>query len=105
MITTKENFKKYVDLCKKHSKYIDDVYTTLGIDMIYAKSSEVINEFETLCEELFFTKNGADLVQWWLWEDVEKKLYDAESEEELYDLTNFDDFWEYLIKNKDVYLK
>lgn len=59
------------------------------------------------CEELFyaeeiffdwvkddFGENGKDLVSWWMYEDVEKKIYESDGKET--NLENIDDLYSYL---------
>ena len=66
---------------------------------------------ETLdCKELFyadeilfcwlrdvFGEDGADLVSWWMYEDVEKVIYENDGTET--DLENIDDLYSYLEEN------
>jgi len=43
-------------------------------------------------------KEALDLIHWWMYEDIEKFLYDSRSGEVINDLTELDDLYEYLEK-------
>jgi hypothetical protein len=38
---------------------------------------------------------GLDLIQWWLYEDIDKLIFDAKTDEVIADLTKMKDLWEY----------
>ena len=62
--------------------------------------------------ESHFTEAGCDLIYWWLYENVDKIIYEkvdpdlfnGETEVE-YNVENFDDLWNYMIKHKEDYFK
>ena len=59
-----------------------------------------------------FTEDGCNLITWWLWEDVDKIIYETvdpdlfngETEIE-YNIESFDNLWNYMIKHKKDYFK
>ena len=62
--------------------------------------------------ESHFTEHGIDLITWWLFEDVDKIIYqkldpdlfNGETEVE-YDVNTFDNLWNYMIKYEKDYIK
>ena len=105
---TKERFKDLVYMMLEHDEFYDKLYD-LGIDAINCKFSETAG---VLFDELMkreFGADGADLVSWWMYEDVDHKIYTHSDEikewyypgEEIHgeviaDLNNIDDLYDYL---------
>lgn len=51
-----------------------------------------------------FTASGVDLIEWWLYEDVEnKEIYEKDGP--TYTLNTAEELWNYLIKYKMDYFK
>jgi len=60
-----------------------------------------------------FTEEGCDLINWWLFEDVDKVIYEKNSQLDFFDefkednkipVETIEQLWNYMNKNKDVYL-
>lgn len=61
--------------------------------------------------ESHFTTDGTDLITWWLFEDVDKIIYQKvdpdlfNGEEEVeYNVENIEDLWKYIIKFKEEFV-
>lgn len=53
--------------------------------------------------DIFFTDEGSDLIFWYLYEDVDKIIYQKDKDD-IY-LNSLEDLYNYLINNKEIYLK
>jgi hypothetical protein len=98
---TKKKFKELVRMMLEHNEFYDKLYD-LGIDTINCKYSGIAGLFfdELMAKE--FGDDGLDLISWWMYEDVDHKIY-AESQEEemahgevIADLNDIDDLYVYL---------
>lgn len=105
---TKERFKDLVYTMLEHNEFYDKLYD-LGIDVINCKYMETAGIFFDELMRSEFGVDGADLVSWWMYEDVDHKIYASSSEhKEFYypgeeiegrviaDLNNIDDLYDYL---------
>ena len=93
---TREKFKDLVYQMLEHTEFYDKLYE-LGIDTINCKYMETAGVmFDTLMQEVF-GEDGADLISWWMYEDVDHLIYADESENKVIaDLNNIDDLYDYL---------
>lgn len=107
---TKERFKELIHLMLEHNEFYDKLYD-LGIDAINCKYLETAGIFFDELMKSEFGEDGLDLVSWWLYEDVDHKIYESTEEtkewyypgEEIHgkviaDLNNIDDLYDYLTK-------
>lgn len=57
------------------------------------------NSFNMLLELLEYLFHDTEkMIEWWLWDHVEKKIYDDKNNV-IADLTNAEDFYDYLVYN------
>ena len=56
---------------------------------------EIGRAFDTVFKDAY-DERGLDLIQWWLYEDVEKLIYAVKTDEVLADLTEMEDLWNYV---------
>ena len=100
---TKERFKDLVYMMLEHNEFYDKLYD-LGIDTINCKYLETAGVFFDELMKTEFGVDGADLVSWWMYEDVDHKIYAANQEEEMLygeviaDLNNSEDLYDYLAR-------
>ena len=87
-----EAFKQMALLLKKESERSDKPYR-LGIDTI--NFSDELHQIITLLLRVHYSKDGEEIINWWLWEDSEKILYNC-SDGEKNDLTRIEDLWEHV---------
>ena len=107
---TKEKFKDLVYQMLEHSELYDKLYD-LGIDTINCKYLESAGVFFDELMKKEFGEDGADLISWWMYEDVDHCLYEPAEEDtkEYYflneeiphgkliaDLNKIDDLYDYL---------
>lgn len=105
---TKERFKDLVYMMLEHNEFHDKLYD-LGIDTINCKYLETAGLFFDELMKTEFGEDGADLISWWMYEDVDHKLYESIDEgngwyypgEEIHgkvitDLNSIDDLYDYL---------
>ena len=98
---TKERFKDLVYQMLEYNEFYDKLYD-LGIDVINCKYMETAGVFfgELMLHE--FGEEGMDLISWWMYEDVDHKIYAANQEEEtthgevIADLNSIDNLYDYL---------
>lgn len=96
----KENFVKAIELMKAFNDKVDLLSDNLNINIIesdfYSIPAQLFDNFiESVC-----TEDGAELVFWWMYEDVEKVIYESdESSEKVYHLNTVDDLFNYMCQN------
>ena len=96
----KENFVKAIELMKAFNDKVDLLSDNLNIDIIesdfYSIPAQLFDNFiESVC-----TEDGAELVFWWMYEDVEKVIYESdESSEKVYHLDTVDNLFNYMCQN------
>ena len=96
----KENFVKAIELMKALNDKVDLLSDNLNIDIIesdfYSIPAQLFDNFiESVC-----TEDGAELVFWWMYEDVEKVIYESdESSEKVYHLDTVDNLFNYMCQN------
>lgn len=92
---TKEEFKELVQYIREISDFYDKLYK-LGIDIIECKAYDYAGIFFDKLMLNEFGKDGADFINWWLYEDVDHVIYDDENEST--DVNDIDDLYDYLVK-------
>lgn len=114
---TKEEFAKYIESYQEFEQAMDRLETAI------AGRKYVCNLFESdwygavarmldIFIDSHFTDDGQDLIDWWLFEDVdhiitqkvESDLFTEDRKIE-YDVNSIDDLWDYLMLYKEDYLK
>lgn len=100
---SKEQFLQFIDLVKKEDNFINALYN-LNIDII---NCEIATDYYLVGNILLntnFTASGVDLIEWWLYEDIEnKEIYEKDGL--TYTLNTAEELWNYLIKYKMDYFK
>ena len=92
-----EEFKKIIGLLKEDDENTQALYK-LGIECYDMK--ENLNSVITILLENYFTIEGEDYISWWLYEKVEKKIYDFKGNV-LNDLTKIEDLYDYVMELKN----
>ena len=100
---SKEQFLQFIDLVKKEDNFINTLHN-LNIDII---NCEIATDYYLVGNILLntnFTASGVDLIEWWLYEDVEnKEIYEKDGP--TYTLNTAEELWNYLVKYKMDYFK
>ena len=100
---SKEQFLQFINLVKKEDNFINTLHN-LNIDII---NCEIATDYYLVGNILLntnFTASGVDLIEWWLYEDVEnKEIYEKDGP--TYTLNTAEELWNYLIKYKMDYFK
>lgn len=100
---SKEQFLQFIDLVKKEDNFINTLYN-LNIDII---NCEIATDYYLVGNILLntnFTASGVDLIEWWLYEDIEnKEIYEKDGP--TYTLNTAEELWNYLIKYKMDFFK
>ena len=89
---TYEAFQQVILLLKKDSNKSNKLYK-LGVDMF--NINDELHQIITTLFRAHYSKDGEDMISWWLWEDTEKLLYDLEGNQ-INDLTKIEDLWKYI---------
>lgn len=97
---SKETFIKIITDMQKEDKKMNNLSSFLEENVIdgYAIIKESIsrNCIWDILKDIY-TEEGADLISWWMYEDVEKYLYDKTGKI-IEDLTTVESLYEYLTK-------
>ena len=97
---TKELFIEIIENIKKQNAVDDEISTALekvcGSYVIFNTENLIYSSLYKLLEEVF--KDKGDWIQWWLYEDVEKKAWIGEEE---IILENVEQLYDILIKNRN----
>ena len=100
---SKEQFLQFIALVKKEDNFINTLHN-LNIDII---NCEIATDYYLVGNILLntnFTASGVDLIEWWLYEDIEnKEIYEKDGP--TYTLNTAEELWNYLIKYKMDYFK
>lgn len=95
---TKEKFKDLMYKMQEINEFEDKLYD-MKIDIINCKLVEYPAVFFDELMRSEFGEDGLDLISWWLYEDVDHKIYDGYERidsEVIADLNNIDDLYKYL---------
>jgi len=106
---TKERFKDLVYMMLEHNELYDKLYD-LGIDTINCKYLETADIIFSELMKTEFGEEGLDLISWWMYEDVDHKIYAAGDGEDrdwffkdekpnrdvIADLNDIEDLYDYL---------
>ena len=105
---TREKFKSLVNQMLEHNELYSKLYE-LGIDVINCKYLDIAGIFFDELMKREFGEEGLDLIAWWMYEDVDHKIYAPSDKfkefyypgEEIHgeviaDLNNIDDLYDYL---------
>lgn len=98
-----ETFKAMLDAQQKQhevDRKIMDVLRLAQSDTYYMGTTidEIGRAFDMVFKDEY---NNSDLIDWWLYEDVDKHIFNADSEEIIADLTEMKDLWLYLEASKN----
>lgn len=93
---TREQFKKCIREVESVSE-LSDKLAELGIETIDCKEIFYAGEIFFAWLKSCFGDEGEDLVSWWLYEDVDKIIYEPDGTE--INIENIDDLYSYLEKN------
>lgn len=108
---TKERFNDLVHIMLDHNELYDKLYA-LGIDTINCKYLEYAGVFFDEIIRENFGPEGSDLILWWMYEDVDHKIYaPSDNQKEFYypgeeihgeviaDINEIDALYDYLVEN------
>ena len=100
---SKEQFLQFIDLVKKEDNFINTLHN-LNIDIINCEIAADYYLVGNILLNTNFTASGVDLIEWWLYEDIEnKEIYEKDGP--TYTLNTSEELWNYLIKYKMDYFK
>ena len=95
---TKENFVEEISLMREFTELIDEL-RHMGIDLVESKLYNLPAIMFDQFVYSHFTEHGQDLVFWWMFEDVPKEIT---VDDEIFDVEDVNDFYEFLVENKYV---
>ena len=97
----KKTFMEVMKLIKEQEKIDDDfgkaLETICDSWCLYGTKNKAYKALMIVLKEMFDDKN--DMIEWWLYEDVEKFLYNKNGKKSS-DLTTSAKLYEYLIRSK-----
>lgn len=93
---SKEGFIEYI----KKKRDIDDlclnVYTASNNTIDLANYIDLMNKPLEIIEKFFFSPIELDYITWYLYENVDKKIYNSQDKSLIAELKTDDDLWDYL---------
>ena len=102
-------------LLKDTIQLFNSIRTTLEITEMENSgfADKIYQLFDNFIETFGFTDEGSDLFYWWMYEDVEKVIYEKpepdlfnNSEEKIeVKVETIDELWDYMTKNNEIYFK
>lgn len=101
----KELFVSQIRLMLDYGKVLEQLYKDLKVDIYDSSIDITVNSLFDAYLKLVFTEAGIDVITWWMYEDVPKKIYSAESDDVIADLTTIESLWDYLCSDKEIYFK
>lgn len=114
---TKEEFIKYIEAYQIFDKGVERLSKAFtgskyGVSIYETDWGEAVGIMLDIFISSHFTEVGADTIYWWLFEDVDKKiwqdvdpdLFEGKTQIE-YDVNDVEDLWKYLIIHKKDYFK
>lgn len=97
---SKEIFLEVINNIKLEEQRLDRISSVLENDCIDGwavfKPSYSAQNVHVLLKAIF-GEEGYELISWWLYEDVEKLIYKADTNEIIADLTKPEDLYDYII--------
>lgn len=97
---SKTDFISAITDKKSHHEWVNELYK-LGVDI--SNGINMTTDFFYEYMSAYFDEDGVDLIEWWLFEPVEKYIYseykEGDERKVIADLTKADDLYDYLIKN------
>lgn len=114
---TKENFEKFIDCWNTYDNAIDRIskavtgYSYYGTDIYDTDWNNAVGMMLDIFINSHFTEEGADIINYYLFEDIEDKVIYITQEGDLfnksseikYPLKTPDDLWNFLLTDKKTY--
>ena len=95
MITFQE-FKTQIDLKQQFDEKLEELEKVLNSrDLFEIDLVQISYKFFDNYIYSHFDEDGVDLIFWWLYESVPKKIWDSGTE---YDVEDLEDLWKYLVE-------
>lgn len=91
-----KNFQHLILKLQTTSERDQEIYK-LGVDLI--NFTDDYHSIIAVLLKTYYSEEGEDIISWWLYEDVEKKIYNKKGEV-IEDLTSIESLWEYVEKIK-----
>ena len=114
---TKQQFHNFINEYQNFSDAIERIEKAVsgrkyGLNLYESDWYESVGKMLDIFLDSHFSDKGCDLIYWWLWENVDKIIYEkvnpdlfnGETEVE-YDVESFDNLWNYMIKYQKDYFK
>ena len=90
-----------ITILKEHSEYMDNINSALKCCDLIGIDDKLYKVIRYLLDYLI-TPEANELVDWWLYEDVNHVLYSSETNEITDDLNKIEDLVDYILKNYPV---
>lgn len=89
---TFEAFQQVIMLLKKNSEKSSKIYS-LGLEIFDIQDE--LHEAIAILLKSHYSKEGEEIISWWLWESSKKIIYDKDGNK-INDLTKIKNLWEYV---------
>lgn len=97
----KDVLTNIITILKEHSEYMNNINSALKCCDLIGIDDKLYKVIRYLLDYLI-TPEANELVDWWLYEDVNHVLYSLETNEITDDLNKIEDLVDYILKNYPV---
>ena len=97
---SKENYIKYFSLLGNLEDQASQIYKITNGNLDFGNYISQFSSLNMILEKCIFTEVELDLIFWYLYEDVEKKLYDSITHNVIIEFKSLEDVYDYL-NNED----
>ena len=95
-----EEFSNYLDLLKDRDIFLDNIYKKSIGNLDLINFNDFLLKPYYIIERCFFSDIELDYIKWYLYEDVDKKIYDINSNV-IADIKDNEALWNYLNQDND----
>lgn len=105
-MVTKEIFCEWVRTIRELSETAERISDAFGGCLCFYETElgRLYCKMESLFYQCFFTKECIDLIDWWLFDGNEKKIFDANDHHVIAELSTEEDLFDYIVSEKEIYL-
>jgi hypothetical protein len=93
---SKEEFLEFLEEIRYADKIVDDVYNATGGSLDLLNLTDDLIKPYRKCFSKLFGENDSDMITWYLYEDVEKNIYEAGTHKIIDVLDTDEKLWDYL---------
>lgn len=93
---SKETFIEYFSLMQKLDGQVSSIYNITNGNLDLGNYISQFSSLSSILEKCIFTTEELDIIYWYLFEDVEKKIYDSITHDVIIEFKSLEDVYDYL---------